>query len=133
MANFLTHAGAVVFRQRSDQILYLVVSSYDGTHWVLPKGHIDKGELAEAAALRELVEEAGVVGEIVGRLSTQNFTRGAKDGLIQYFLIRDVGSTAASENRILRWEDEKAATELLSFAEAKAALKEGGLLLGENR
>ena len=97
MVGTLTHAGAVVFRKRGDQILYLVVSSLDGANWVLPKGHIDKGESAELATLRELVEEAGVVGEIVDRLSRQNFTRGIKECVIQYFLIREVGSTAASE------------------------------------
>jgi 8-oxo-dGTP pyrophosphatase MutT (NUDIX family) len=129
MASFLTHAGAVVFRKRGDQILYLVVSSSDGAYWVLPKGHIDKGESAEAAALRELVEEAGATGEIVDQLSRQNFTRGAKEGVIQYFLIRELGSTAALENRTLRWEDEAAALELLGFAEAKAALSEGAAIV----
>lgn len=129
MATKLTHAGAVVFRERDNQVLYLVVSSSDGAHWVLPKGHIDKGETAEVAALRELVEEAGVVGEIVDRLSTQTFTREAREGVIQYFLIREQGSTAASENRSLRWEQESAASELLAFAEARAALKEGAAMV----
>ena len=129
MVGILTHAGAVVFCKRGDQILYLVVSSSDGANRVLPKGHIDKGESPEATALRELVEEAGVTGEIVDQLSRQNFTRGVKEGVIQYFLIRELGSTAASENRILRWEDESAAIELLAFAEARAALREGAAIV----
>ena len=63
------------------------------------------------------------------RLSRQNFTRGAKEGVIQYFLMRELGSTAASENRTLRWEQESAAIELLGFAEARTALREGAAIV----
>jgi len=128
----LTHAGAVVFRKSGNQTLYLVVSSSDGANWVLPKGHIDPGETAEVAALRELAEEAGVIGEIVDRLSTKNFTRGTQEGVIQYFLIRELGSIAAAEDRTLQWEDEAAALQLLTFAEAKAALLEGAAIWRKN-
>ena len=39
-----------------------------GTVLALPKGHIDAGESAAQAAQRELREEAGVTGELVGKL-----------------------------------------------------------------
>jgi 8-oxo-dGTP pyrophosphatase MutT (NUDIX family) len=129
MAKTLTHAGGVVFRSSDDRILYLVVSSSDGANWVLPKGHIDAGESAEVAALRELTEEAGVTGEIVDRLSIQPFKKATTDGAVQYFLIRKLGSTAATENRTLRWEDEHVARQLLTFAEARAALLEGAAVV----
>jgi 8-oxo-dGTP pyrophosphatase MutT (NUDIX family) len=125
----VTHAGGVVFRTTDDQTLYLVVSSSDGANWVLPKGHIDAGESAEIAALRELIEEAGLIGEIVDQLSVQHFRQANKEGTIQYFLIRELGSTAATENRTLRWEDEQAALKLLTFKEARAALLEGAALV----
>jgi 8-oxo-dGTP pyrophosphatase MutT (NUDIX family) len=129
MPETLTHAGGVVFRKSDDQILYLVVSSSDGANWVLPKGHIDPGETAEVAALRELGEEAGVTGEIVDRLSIQHFKKAGTESAIQYFLIRELGSIAAVEDRTLRWEDEPAALRLLTFAEAKAALLEGAAVV----
>lgn len=121
----LTHAGAVVFREAGNQVFYLVVSSSDGANWVLPKGHIDPGETPETTALRELQEEAGVAGEIVAALSVQQFKKRDKDATVQYFLVQEVGSAEAIENRTLRWEDKKAALKLLTFEEARVALLEG--------
>jgi len=121
----LTHAGAVVFRKRNNQVLYLVISSSDGLNWVLPKGHIDPGETAEIAALRELEEEAGTVGEIVAPLSTQDFIKGGKEAAVKFFLVRETGATEAIEDRTIRWEEEAAAQRLLTFAEAREALSEG--------
>lgn len=121
----LTHAGAVVFRKHESQIQYLVVSSSDGLNWVLPKGHIDPGETAEIAALRELAEEAGAVGEIIAPLSARYFKRAEKEANIKYFLIRETGATDSIESRVIRWEDESAALQLLTFPEAKDALLEG--------
>jgi 8-oxo-dGTP pyrophosphatase MutT (NUDIX family) len=121
----LTHAGCVVFRNDGAGTQYLVVSSSDGLNWVLPKGHIDPGESAATAAVRELWEEAGVVGEVVERLSIQHYQRGTKDVAIEYFLVRETGATEAIEERVIRWELEPQAFELLTFAEAKAALREG--------
>jgi 8-oxo-dGTP pyrophosphatase MutT (NUDIX family) len=121
----LTHAGAVVFRERNDRVLYLVVSSSDGLNWVLPKGHIDPGETPEVAALRELEEEAGTVGEIVAPLSAQDFIKGGKQAAVKFFLVREIGTTESTEDRTIRWEEEVAAQRLLTFAEAKKALSEG--------
>jgi 8-oxo-dGTP pyrophosphatase MutT (NUDIX family) len=121
----LTHAGAVVFRKRADQVLYLVVSSSDGLNWVLPKGHIDPGETPEIAALRELQEEAGIVGEIVAPLSARQFIKGGKEAAVQFFLVREIGATESTEDRTVRWEEEAAAQQLLTFAEAREALSEG--------
>jgi 8-oxo-dGTP pyrophosphatase MutT (NUDIX family) len=125
----LTHAGCVVFRDAGADTQYLVVSSSDGLNWVLPKGHIDAGESAEIAAVRELAEEAGVVGKIVERLSVQHYQRGTKDVAIEYFLLRESGITAAIEQRIIRWESEGAALSLLSFEEARTALGEAAKVL----
>ena len=128
MANPLTHAGAVVFRQDDSQVYYLVVSSSDGLNWVLPKGHIDPGETPEIAALRELEEEAGVTGEISAALSVRQFKKANKELDIQYFLVRETGATKSTENRTIRWEAEDDALRLLTFAEGKEALLEGAAL-----
>ena len=125
MTKPLTHAGAVVFSKRNDQVLYLVVSSSDGLNWVLPKGHIDPGETPEIAALRELEEEAGIVGEIVVPLSVRDFIKGGKEAAVRFFLVREIGATESMEDRTVRWEEEAAAQQLLTFEEAREALLEG--------
>jgi 8-oxo-dGTP pyrophosphatase MutT (NUDIX family) len=129
MTNQLTHAGTVVFRKRDSQIHYLVVSSSDGINWVVPKGHIDPGETPEIAALRELAEEAGVLGEIVASLSARDFVKNGKAARVQFFLIRETGSTDSIENRAICWEEESAARQLLTFDEAREALNEGATIV----
>ena len=41
--------------------------------WSLPKGHIETGETAEQAAVREVHEETGIRGTILGELGTIDF------------------------------------------------------------
>jgi 8-oxo-dGTP pyrophosphatase MutT (NUDIX family) len=41
--------------------------------WSLPKGHVEPGETAEQAAIREVAEETGINGEILGTLGTIDF------------------------------------------------------------
>lgn len=123
--NSLTHAGCVVYRDDEQKLQYLVISSSTGEHWVLPKGHIDPGETPEIAAIRELEEETGVLGEITQSLSIQKFDKGNEKVVIQYYLVRMTDSKPAMENRKLRWEDKESALKLLSFIEAQNALEDG--------
>jgi 8-oxo-dGTP pyrophosphatase MutT (NUDIX family) len=120
-----THAGCIVFREDGEKRRYLIVSSSSRKHWVLPKGHIEKGETAEEAALRELEEEAGIRGEILLPLSTQSrYKKSGEEAIIQYYLAKMVGTVKSKENREIRWERKKAALELLSFEEGRAAFQE---------
>lgn len=50
-------AGGVVANRQG---LILVVAQQNGRSWSLPKGHIDEGEDAETAAIREIEEESGI-------------------------------------------------------------------------
>jgi 8-oxo-dGTP pyrophosphatase MutT (NUDIX family) len=63
----IQQSGAIVVRLDADepQVL-LVTAKRNPKRWIFPKGHIERGETAEEAALREAREEAGVVGKTIG-------------------------------------------------------------------
>jgi ADP-ribose pyrophosphatase YjhB (NUDIX family) len=70
--------------------------------WSLPKGHIEAGESAEQAAVREVAEETGIVGRIIGRLGTIDFWFMA-DGrrvhkTVHHFLMRAEGGELSDED-----------------------------------
>lgn len=41
--------------------------------WSLPKGHVEPGETTQDAAVREVAEETGITGQVVGELGTIDF------------------------------------------------------------
>jgi len=57
-------AGGVVVR--GGEILLIALAG--GQRWQLPKGHLEAGESAEQAAVREVREETGVSGRPLGPL-----------------------------------------------------------------
>jgi 8-oxo-dGTP pyrophosphatase MutT (NUDIX family) len=78
MARDETSAGGVVFRVAAEGPLYLVIrDSYQ--NWGFPKGHIEDGEGADSAAVREVSEETGLNDLTV---------RGAIDPIDWYFKFR---------------------------------------------
>lgn len=51
----------------------LLLRKYNGD-WVLPKGKVEKNEEKDEAALREVLEESGVKGEIIKYLGEIHYT-----------------------------------------------------------
>ena len=71
-------AGGIVYRKKGGEI-FILVCQHSGHHgWVFPKGHIDKPETKEEAALREVLEETGITGKIIKPLEP-----------IQYWFVQD--------------------------------------------
>lgn len=51
--------------------------------WSLPKGHLEPGETAAQAAVREVAEETGIAGRVVAPLGSVAFSFIAADRLVQ--------------------------------------------------
>ena len=55
-----TSAGGIIARTNGNSVEILLLRDTRYDSWTLPKGHAEKGETLEQAALREINEEAGV-------------------------------------------------------------------------
>jgi 8-oxo-dGTP pyrophosphatase MutT (NUDIX family) len=63
--------------------------------WVLPKGHLEPGETPEAAAVREVEEETGILGQLLTKLGAIDywFVAGERrvHKTVHHFLLEAVG------------------------------------------
>jgi 8-oxo-dGTP pyrophosphatase MutT (NUDIX family) len=118
-----THAGGIVIQPKDGKIYYLIVSAKsDPSHWVIPKGHIEPGESPEAAAIRELREEAGVLTRIIGTIGTLTFSFRSKEIETILYLLEYLGETQAQEEREIHWGLFEETLDLLTFSGTKEML-----------
>jgi 8-oxo-dGTP pyrophosphatase MutT (NUDIX family) len=71
-----TSAGGLVLDRRGPEANGAVIGRLDRRGrllWSLPKGHVEPGETEEQAAIREVAEETGIRGSVVGKLGTIDF------------------------------------------------------------
>jgi 8-oxo-dGTP pyrophosphatase MutT (NUDIX family) len=122
-------AGGIAFRRDGDEIrIVLVKAKKDPSLWIFPKGHIEDGETAPDAALREMHEEAGVDGEIVAPAGVLEFESGLEPVRVQYFLIRATRETDSPEGREKGWFTIADALALLRFENARQLVEGVGSL-----
>lgn len=107
-----THAGGVVWRRLSGGLQFLLVRPVqlatqdlapEEGEWVLPKGHIERGESTEEAALREVLEEAGAVAGLEGLAGTLEYEAGGEQVRCVYYSMELRGQRESEERRGVRW------------------------------
>ena len=90
--------------------------------WVLPKGHIEPGETAEAAAVREVEEEAGVRAAVVAPAGESEYLVGGKLVRTIFFLMRYETDISQTEERGRAWHRYEDALSLLPFDNLRRVL-----------
>ena len=121
----IRQAGSIVFRLdgKKPRVLLVTARRNPGT-WIFPKGHIEKGETSEAAALRETREEAGVSGTLIGPAGVLEYGFLGAKARVEYFLLqftREAGPPEDGRQRI--WCDVEDALGRLSYKNTRKLLR----------
>jgi ADP-ribose pyrophosphatase YjhB (NUDIX family) len=106
--------------------------------WSLPKGHIEAGETAEEAAVREVEEETGIIGRVVAPLGTIDFWFVAEDRrvhkTVHHFLLRALGgelSDSDVEVSEVAWVPLEELESRLAYADERRLIRRATELLEE--
>lgn len=119
-------AGAVVLRPR--EVLLVHRTRYDD--WSFPKGKLDRGEHAAAAAVREVEEETGLRVRLGVPLARQRYAVGERPKTVDYWVARAVGEDDVSgyapnaEIDRVAWVERGAAASLLTYEHDRRTLAE---------
>lgn len=137
-ANREVSAGGVVYRVEDGRALFLLIrDSY--RNWGFPKGHLEKSEAPEAAALREVSEETGLTDLVLrGELSTIDWHfrfRGKLIHKICHFFLMESENAATSPQReegitACKWVPIDEALALISYANAREVLQRAAETVG---
>ena len=116
--------------QDGDHLLMVKVENLEGKlAWTFPKGHIEKGEKAPEAALREVEEETGYRCEIVKPFDKVQYWFKREGQLIKktvtWYLMKPIEKTGthdAEEILETRWVTMKEASDLAKYKSDKQLL-----------
>jgi 8-oxo-dGTP pyrophosphatase MutT (NUDIX family) len=121
----------VVFRvSEGRQLVLLIRDSYD--NWGFPKGHLERGERPDTAALREVMEETGLRSvSVIGAIATIEWRFRFRGALIhkncQFFLMEAAAADTKPQHSegitACRWTTIEQAEELIPYENARAVLR----------
>jgi 8-oxo-dGTP pyrophosphatase MutT (NUDIX family) len=118
------YAGGIVVRIEDGEARILIVTTRNSRRrWVLPKGRVEKGESAGAAALREVREESGVSGRLLDYVADARYWSTKGRIHIEYYLIEYRRAKRKNgEDREVAWCSVKEAMRRLTYASARRVL-----------
>ena len=133
-------AGGVAFRQIGTGHEIVIISMNPTGRWQLPKGLIDDGETPEAAALREVREEAGVETELLALVDKIDYwfvsdwdeIRRRIHKQVHFYLMRYSGGDVTDhDDEVLeaRWVAVDTAIEMLAFEGERAVVKKASAMM----
>ena len=118
-------SGGLIFRRYDGSIEVAMVAVKGGNVWCLPKGLIDKGEVPEKTAIREVAEETGLKGRIIEKLGEITYWYYIKEENIKcrktvhFFLMEYEGGDVSNHD----WEVDDASWFPIDEAIEKAGYK----------
>jgi 8-oxo-dGTP diphosphatase len=134
-------SGGVIFKSQDGGLQVALVAVKGGAVWCLPKGMVDKGETPEETALREVKEETGLTGEIVGKVGRISYWYFIRDDnvkckkTVDFYLMEYVtGSTAEHDLEVddSRWFSLEEAVEKASYRGDREILEKARKLLARH-
>jgi 8-oxo-dGTP pyrophosphatase MutT (NUDIX family) len=99
-------AGGLVYRMEKDELQVQMIQDRYGKI-TLPKGKMEAGETIEETALREILEETGIIGRIIESIAliTYQFVHsklGIIDKEVHYYLVEAIGGTIQAQVEEIR-------------------------------
>ena len=145
MINTVRAAGGIIWRNAKNDtksehfeaadLEIIVIHRPSYLDWSFPKGKVDPGETEPECAIREVIEETGLVCELQVELPSVHYIdRGGKDKTVRYWKMVETGGkntespkpspVAYGEVDIVRWVSVEEAFDLLTYERDKIVLKD---------
>ena len=123
-----TSAGGLVLDRSGPVIMAVLIGRHDRRGrlvWSMPKGHLEPGETAEVAAIREVQEETGIMSHVIATLGTIDFWFMSQDRRIHktvhHYLEADGGELSDADVEVVQvaWIPLEEVSDLLRYPDER--------------